>query len=84
MTQAWTARWRPLLLPTPPSLDEMEQHVLTLLTSASQLLAALSSVTPASGEEAKQHAATYLSTMQVSHSRITALSLHTLCLARCC
>jgi len=48
----------------PPTLDQMEQHLLTLLTSSSQLLSSLSDITATSAEESKQHANTFLTTMQ--------------------
>ena len=46
------------------NLDDIEQQLLTLLDSASQLLNALSAVTTQQADHAKQHAHTFLTTLQ--------------------
>ena len=58
---------------TPAStLDDIEQHLLTLLHSASQLLTALSAVTASQAELAAQHAHTFLSTLQQLRTALAA------------
>ena len=54
------------------SLDDVEQHILTLLSSASLLLAALSTVTADQADHAKPHALTFLSTLQQLRQSLTA------------
>ena len=49
--------------PSPPSLDAVEQLLLTLLTSSSALLSQLSSIQPSSPPSAVPHAQSFLSSL---------------------
>ena len=49
---------------TTSNLDDIEKHILTLLHSASQLLTALSTIAAPQADQAKQHAHTFLTTLQ--------------------